>query len=216
MRDENYRSFHLPLIPSVEPDKVIGIRTPKLRAFAKEISKRQDKNEFLFALPHRYYEENCLHAFIICLEKDFDKCTDLLDSFLPFVDNWATCDCMSPKVFKKHPAKLMEHIKRWISSEHTYTVRFGIKCLMNYFLDEHFSPDILKIVADIRSEEYYINMMIAWFFATALAKQYDHALVYLKENRLGKWCHNKTIRKAIESYRITNEQKAYLRTLTIK
>lgn len=216
MRDENYRSFHLPLIPSVEPDKVIGIRSPKLRTFAKEITKMPNKGEFLSALPHQYYEENNLHAFIIEAEKDFDICTDLLDSFLPYVDNWATCDCMSPKVFKKHHAELMEHIKKWISSEHTYSIRFGIKCLMSFYLGEHFTPEIPNIVADIKSDECYVNMMIAWFFATALAKQYDSAVVYLKENRLDKWCHNKTIRKAIESYRITNEQKAYLRTLTIK
>ncbi len=216
MADEKYRAFDLPLIPTVEKDSVLGVRFPEIKRLAKEIYAHTDKNIFLTSLPHRFYEENCLHAFIICLEKDFDKCTDLLDSFLPYVDNWATCDSLSPKVFKKHPDELLKKAHEWISSSHTYTVRFGIKCLMSFFLDEHFSPEILSIVADIKSEEYYVNMMRAWFFATALAKQYDSTLPLLTGNRLDLWTHNKTIRKAIESYRITNEQKAYLRTLTVK
>lgn len=216
MQDEKYRSFDLPLIPTVEQSTVLGVRFPKIKKLAKEIYAHRDKDIFLTSLPHRYYEENCLHAFIICLEKDLDRCICLLNRFLPFVDNWATCDSISPKEFKKHPDGLMGNIKVWISSEHTYTVRFGIKCLMSYYLDEHFSPDILATVADIRSEEYYINMMIAWFFATALAKQYESTIPYLEENRLSRWCHNKTISKAIDSYRITPEQKAYLRTLRIK
>ena len=171
---------------------------------------------FLDDLPHRFYEENNLHAFIIEREKDFLRCVGLVDKFLPYIDNWATCDCLSPKVFKKHPDELLKKTHEWISSSHTYTVRFGIKCLMSFFLDEHFSPEILDIVADIKSEEYYVNMMRAWFFATALAKQYDSTLPLLTGNRLDLWTHNKTIRKAIESYRITNEQKSLLRTLTVK
>lgn len=216
MADEKYRSFHLPLIPSADPESVIGIRTPKLRQYAKELCARADRDLFLDDLPHRFYEENNLHAFIIEREKDFLRCVGLVDKFLPHIDNWATCDCLSPKVFKKHPDELLKKAHEWISSSHTYTVRFGIKCLMSFFLDEHFSPEILSIVADIKSEEYYVNMMRAWFFATALAKQYDSTLPLLTGNRLDLWTHNKTIRKAIESYRITNEQKSLLRTLTVK
>lgn len=216
MADEKYRSFHLPLIPSADPESVIGIRTPKLRQYAKELCGRKDKDLFLDDLPHRFYEENNLHAFIIEREKDFLRCVGLVDKFLPHIDNWATCDCLSPKVFKKHPDELLKKAHEWISSSHTYTIRFGIKCLMSFFLDEHFSPEILSIVADIKSEEYYVNMMRAWFFATALAKQYDSTLPLLTGNRLDLWTHNKTIRKAIESYRITNEQKSLLSTLTVK
>lgn len=216
MADEKYRSFHLPLIPSADPESVIGIRSPKLRQYAKELCVREDMGFFLDDLPHRFYEENNLHAFVIEREKDFSRCVEFVDRFLPHIDNWATCDCLSPKVFKKHPDELLKKAREWISSSHTYTIRFGIKCLMSFFLDEHFSPEILSIVADIKSDEYYVNMMRAWFFATALAKQYDSTLPLLTGNRLDVWTHNKTIRKAIESYRITNEQKSLLRTLTVK
>lgn len=216
MTDKKYRDFDLPLIPTVAPDTVLGIRFPALRKYAKELSKRQDTYMFLCDLPHRYYEENNLHAFIIEQEKDFLRCIELIDSFLPYIDNWATCDSLSPKVFKKHSDELLKKAKEWISSAHTYTIRFGIKCLMNFFLDENFTPEILETVADVRSDEYYVNMMKAWFFATALAKQYDCTLPLLTDKRLDVWTHNKTIRKAIESYRITDEQKAYLRTLTIR
>lgn len=168
------------------------------------------------ALPHTYYEENNLHGFFIEKIKDFNKAIEALEKFLPYVDNWATCDMMRPKVFKKNTKPLFEKCMEWLNAEDTYTVRFGIGMLMSYFLDDEFRVDILNSVAEIRSDEYYINMMIAWFFATALAKQYDATLPFIENNRLDMWVHNKTIQKAVESYRITPEQKAYLKTLKIK
>lgn len=216
MADEGYRQFDLPLVPTVSPDAMLGVRFPALRKYAKELFARQDKDDFLIALPHRYYEENNLHAFLIEREKNYDRCIEKLDRFLPYVDNWATCDCMSPKVFKKHTQELYQKSLIWIKSGHTYTVRFGIKCLMSFFLDENFSNDVLEVVAKAVSEEYYINMMRAWFFATALAKQYESTICWLEEKRLDKWTHNKAIRKAIESYRVSDEHKSYLRTLVIR
>jgi 3-methyladenine DNA glycosylase AlkD len=202
-------------MPTINPEKIIGIRIPKLRAFANELAKENDNHEFLDKLPHTYYEENNLHAFLIEKIKDFDNCIAALDTFLPFVDNWATCDSMRPKVLGKHCEKLLPKAKQWISSTHTYTIRFGIGTLMNFYLDKNFKPEYLEIVSKIKSSEYYVNMMIAWFFATALAKQYDATLPYLQKQKLSSWCHNKTIQKAIESYRITPEQKELLRKLKI-
>lgn len=216
LKDEGYRDFHAKLIPNIEKDRIIGVRTPALRKFAKEFSKSEHKDAFLEILPHKYYEENNLHAFLIETIKDYDECITALDRFLPFVDNWATCDTMSPKVLGKNKDRLISDIKRWISDDKTYTIRFGIGMLMKHFLDEDFSHEYPEAVAGIISDEYYVNMMIAWYFATALSKQYASIIPYLENKRLSDWVHNKTIRKAIESYRITKEQKIYLRTLTVK
>lgn len=216
MQDLNYRDFHSKLMPTIDKDVVIGVRTPQLRQYGKELAKKEEAVLFMEALPHKYYEENNLHAFLIEQLKEYDVCIDALNEFLPYVDNWATCDFMSPKSFKKHSAELLLEIRRWIGSKHPYTVRFAIGMLMKFYLDEAFSPEYLEMVAGVHSEEYYINMMIAWYYATALAKQYDAVISYLEENRLGVWVHNKTIQKAIESYRISDEQKNYLRTLKRK
>ncbi len=216
LQDLKYKDFSSKLMPTVNPETVIGVRTPDLRKLAKEYSKAPEAMEFLKILPHRYYEENNLHGFLIETIKDYDAAIDAVDAFLPYIDNWATCDLMSPKVFKKHLPELFEKIRVWLKSDKTYTVRFGIGMLMSFYLDEHFKPEMLKLAADIRSDEYYINMMIAWYFATALAKQCDAALPYIQNQRLEKWTHNKAIQKAIESYRISDETKAYLRTLKIK
>lgn len=213
MQDLQYRDFHSKLIPNVEKEAVIGVRTPDLRRFAKQFGKKPEAWEFLQILPHRYYEENNLHGFLIEGMKDYDMCIGYLERFLPCVDNWATCDMVSPKVLQSHLPELFSKIKVWISSGHTYTVRFGIGMLMQLYLDEAFDTVYPDMVADIRSEEYYVNMMIAWYFATALAKQYDAILPYIKERRLDTWTHNKAIQKAVESRRITKEQKDYLRTL---
>ena len=216
LRDEKYRDFQAKLIPGMEPETMIGVRTPALRAYAKELTKRPDVTEFLDALPHFYFDENQLHAFILSGMKDFDECARAVDRFLPFVDNWATCDQLSPKVFGKNHAALLPWIETWLDSGETYTVRFGIGMLMQHFLDADFDPAYLKWVTAVQSEEYYINMMRAWYFATALAKQYEAVLPYLEAYRLDTWTHNKTIQKAVESYRITDEQKAYLKTLKVK
>ena len=228
LQDIKYRDFQAKLIPWTDSKKndagegevlpgheMIGVRTPELRRLAKEMAKREDIGEFLQDLPHRYFDENQLHAFIISGIKEYEICMSEVNRFLPYVDNWATCDQMSPKVFKKHRPELLEKIREWMESEHTYTVRFGIGMLMQHFLDEDFDTAYPELVAGIRSGEYYINMMIAWYFATALAKQYESILPFIEEHRLDTWCHNKTIQKAIESYRITAEQKTYLRSLKI-
>ena len=219
MQDSSYRDFQAKLLPTLAPESVIGVRTPSLRDFAKSLlaesktSGRKELASFLSALPHKYFDENQLHAFVLSGEKDFDTCIALLEKFLPFIDNWATCDQLSPKVFKKNRQKLLPFIEKWLSSEKTYVIRFAIGMLMQHFLDDDFSPLYLEKVASIRSKEYCVNMMIAWYFATALAKQYESALPYITQNRLEKWTHNKTIQKAIESFRISQEQKDYLRTL---
>jgi 3-methyladenine DNA glycosylase AlkD len=216
LQDEKYRDFQQGLIPSVEQKEFIGIRTPALRKLAKELYKAGDLDEFFKDLPHKYFDENQLHAFAISEIKDFDECMKALEEFLPFVDNWATSDQMSPKVFKKNKEELFSHIKKWLQSDHTYTVRFGIGMLMQHFLDEDFDLSYPEMVAGIRSDEYYINMMIAWYFATALAKQYESILPFIEEKRLSPWTHNKAIQKSVESYRITDEQKTYLRRLKVK
>lgn len=213
LQDVEYREFHSKLMPTVDPKKVIGVRVPVLRLLAKELSKRVDVADFLIDLPHQYYEEDNLHGFLLEREKNYDKLIDGLDAFLPYVDNWATCDLMSPKIFKKHLDELLPHIRRWMASDHTYTIRFGMGMLMSFYLDEAFKPEYLEWVASEKSTEYYVNMMSAWFFATALTKQYESTLPLLLDNRLDVWVHNKTIQKARESYRIASERKAYLKTL---
>jgi 3-methyladenine DNA glycosylase AlkD len=220
MKDEAYAQFQAKLMPTVDADKVIGVRTPLLRAYAKELMKKPEDQEekalFMQTLPHTYFEENQLHAFLISAEKDYEVCMEELERFLPYIDNWATCDQLSPKILKKHLIELEPRIDQWLASEHPYTVRFGIKMLMEHYLDEAFELKYPEKVAQIRSEEYYVNMMIAWYFATALAKQYESVLPYIEEEKLELWTHNKTIQKALESYRISPEQKSYLRQLKRK
>ena len=213
LADEGYRQFQTPLLPSVDPARIIGVRTPVLRKLAKELAGTAEGEVFLRDLPHAYYEENNLHAFLVEQIKDYDACIAAIDAFLPYVDNWSTCDGWSPKMFKKHPDELLMKIREWMASDLPYTVRFGMGMLQRYFLDERFDPTYLDWVAAIDREEYYVRMMVAWYFATALAKQYDAALPYIEQGRLPHWTHNKTIQKAVESYRVTAEQKAYLKTL---
>ena len=216
LQDTKYRDFQSKLIPTAKPETVIGVRTPELRKLAKQLIKREDITSFLDDLPHRTFDENQLHAFLLSERKDYETCIEEVERFLPFVDNWATCDQMSPKVFRKHRPELLDHIRRWLQSDRTYTVRFAVGMLMEHFLDEDFDCSYPEMVAELRSDEYYINMMIAWYFATALAKQYDSVLPFLQQYRLAEWTHNKTIQKAVESYRITPEQKDYLRSLRRK
>lgn len=216
MQDVEYREFQSKLIPTVPYDTVIGVRTPKLRRYAKQLSKTEGISEFLKDLPHKYFDENQLHAFIISEIKDYETCMGEVERFLPYVDNWATCDQMSPGVFKKHKKELSEVICSWIKSEKIYTVRFGIEMLMKYFLEEDFCLEYPKMVAAVQSKEYYINMMIAWYFATALAKQYETVLPLIEEQCLDVWTHNKAIQKSVESYRITREKKEYLKSLKRK
>ena len=216
LQDIKYRDFQGKLIPTVAPDTVIGVRTPELRKYAKELLKREDIADFLNDLPHKYFDENQLHAFIISGMKDYDACVNEVQRFLPFVDNWATCDQMSPKVFKKHKKDLLEEINNWLNSGETYIIRFAVGMLMEHFLDEDFDKSYPEMVSKIRSDDYYVNMMTAWYFATALAKQYESILPYIEDKKLDVWTHNKAIQKSVESYRITPEQKEYLKTLKIK
>ena len=215
LQDRKYRDFQIKLIPTVKEDSVIGVRTPELRKYAKELVKG-DYISFLEDLPHQYFDENQLHAFVISEIKDYNKCILYINKFLPYVDNWATCDQMSPKVFKKYTDNLIEEIKVWIKSSKTYTIRFGISMLMQYYLDDNFKVEYLEMVANIKSNEYYVNMMRAWYFATALAKQYSLVIPYIENKKLDTWTHNKTIQKAIESYRVSKEEKEYLKSLKIK
>lgn len=216
MQDIGYRDFNSKLIPTVKKEDMIGVRTPELRKYAKKLLKEEGVEDFLHSLPHKYFDENQLHAFIISEIKDFKLCIDELINFLPYLDNWATCDQLSPKIFKKYRNDLLPHIYEWLKSDKTYTVRFGIGMLMEHFLDEDFKSEYPEMVAAVRSEEYYINMMTAWYFATALAKQYESILPFIEGNKLDTWTHNKTIQKAIESNRINAEQKNYLKGLKIK
>ena len=235
LQDPAYKAFHSKLMPTVDPAKIIGVRIPALRLLCKEVAKEpQIMTAFMDDLPHRYYEEDNLHGLLINRIKDFEACISALDALLPYVDNWATCDLLRPVVFKKEagrgvkpvpmkaakdvpaPDRLLPHIRRWMASEHTYPCRFGIEMLMTYYLDEAFDPMYLEMVAQVYSEEYYVNMMIAWYFATALAKQYEEAVKYIEGKRLAAWTHNKAIQKAMESFRITDEQKMYLKGFRIK
>ena len=215
-KDEKYRDFQSKLIPTVEKETIIGVRTPKLREFAKQLIKNNGYEEFIKDLPHRYFEENQLHAFILSELNDFDRCVFEIDLFLPYIDNWATCDQLSPRSFKKRRHDLLSHVEKWLGSDKTFAVRFGIGVLMRHFLDEDFDLVYPEKVAKIRSEEYYVNMMIAWYFATALFKQYDSVLPFIKNGRLDEWTHNTAIKKALESFRITPDKKEYLKTLKIR
>lgn len=223
LQDLDYKKFHAKLIPNIPAEKIIGIRTPQLRSFASSLfreakssaQKKSSLDAFLHSLPHELYEENNLHGFLIEKLSGFEECVLRVSEFLPFIDNWATCDMLQPKAFKKNPELLLPHIKKWIASEHTYTCRFGIGMLMSLFLDERFKPEYLCLASEVRSSEYYVNMMVSWFFATALAKQWDCTVRILEEKKLSAWCHNKAIQKAVESLRISREQKEYLKTLKI-
>lgn len=216
MQDLGYKEFHSMLIPTVPPELIIGVRTPVLRKFAKSISQLPEAAAFTEQLPHKYYEENNLHAFLIELIKDYDEALQKSERFLPYIDNWATCDMFLPKVFKKNTDRLITIIPKWLESEKTYTVRYAIGLLMSLYLDEGFKPEYAEAVSKINSTEYYVNMMKAWYFATALAKQYDTAIPYLTERRLDTWVHNKTIQKAVESSRISPDTKEHLKKLKIK
>lgn len=210
LQDEKYRDFQRRLIPNIPPESIIGVRTPELRKLAKEIG---EDSGFLDILPHEYFEENQLHAFIISGMRDFGECVSRLEKFLPYVDNWATCDQMTVKLFRKHTAELLPYIRRWLNSGRTYTVRFGIGCLMNFYLDSEFREEQPEAVAGVDCGEYYVSMMVAWYFATALAKQYDAVIPYIEERRLDPETHRRTIQKSVESFRISDERKQYLRTL---
>lgn len=216
LQDLKYRDFHAKLIPTMEKEKIIGVRTPALRGFAKKFGKTEESKLFIKKLPHQYYEENNLHGLLIEQIKDYDECLVELKRFLPYIDNWATCDLLALRLVKKHLDVFIKEIYKFMESEHTYIIRFGISMLMKYYLEDEFKIEYPDKVADIRSEEYYVNMMRAWYFATALAKQYEQIIPFIEKKRLDVWTHNKTIQKAIESYRITDEQKTYLRTLKIK
>lgn len=213
MQDITYRDFHSRLIPNIEKDRVIGIRTPILRKFAKEYAKTDDAQKFIRELPHYYYEENNLHMMIITGIKDYDTCVIEIERFLPYIDNWATCDLPVPQCFYKNKEKLIDNVISWIKSDDTYTIRYGIETLMSIYLDDAFESSYPRLVSEVISDEYYVNMMIAWYFATALAKQWEAVIPYIEEKRLPEWVHKKTIQKAVESYRITDEQKKYLRAL---
>ena len=216
LQDKNYRAFQSKLMPTVPPETVIGVRTPLLRKLAKELSGTPQAESFLRCLPHTYYEENNLHAFLVEKIRDYPTALAETERFLPYIDNWATCDCFCPKVFAKHKAELIPSIRRWLDSDKVYTVRYAMGMLMRYYLDEEFQPEYLAWVADVHSEEYYLNMMRAWYFATDLAKQPDTALPWLTERQLDVWTHNKTIQKAVESFRIPPEMKQQLRMLRIR
>ena len=211
--DNNYKEFQSKLIPNINKDTILGIRTPALRRMAKDIFNSNERNIFLNDLPHKYYEENLIHFFIVSMIKDFEECINEVEKFLPYVDCWPVSDQATPKVFKKNHSKLLPYVKKWIKSKHVYTSRFGIRILMNEYLDNDFKKEYLKIVSNIKSDEYYLKMMIAWYFATALAKRYDETIYYFENHLLDDWIHKKAIQKAIESYRVTDKHKSYLRTL---
>lgn len=216
LSDPTYRDSHAGLIPNISPETILGVRVPALRKLARELRGSAEAQEFMAALPHEYYDENCLHGLLINDIKDFGATVSALDAFLPYVDNWAVCDLISPRSFKSRPPELAAHVRRWLESNHSYTVRFGIGVLMSFYLDEGFEPAQLEAVAERCCEEYYVNMMVAWYFATALAKQPEAALPYIENRRLSRWTHNKAIQKSIESRRIPDETKAYLKTLRWK
>ena len=216
LQDPSFRDFQIRLLPTIAPELVIGVRTPALRQLAKKLEKREEAADFLRDLPHRYFEENQLHALVLSLGVEYAATLDAVNAFLPYVDNWATCDQLLPRAFRSHGDKLLPEAFRWMSSEHTYTVRYGVGVMMRHYLDERFDPSYLDRVAALRSEEYYVNMMIAWYFATALAKQYDAAVPILERHMLAPWTHNKAIQKALESFRVPEQNKQRLRALILK
>lgn len=213
INDLEYVSFQSKLIPNINPDTILGVKTPELKRIAKELYKNNDYEIFLNSLPHKYFEENIIHGLVISELKDYDLCINYIDKFLPYIDNWAVCDQTNPKVFKKHKEEVLIKINEWIKSNEIYKIRFGVKTLMSHFLDDDFNKDYLKLPLTINNDDYYVKMMIAWYYATALAKQYDEAIKIIESNVLDIFIHNKTIQKAIESFRVTDEHKKYLRTL---
>lgn len=216
LADSKFKEFQIKLIPNIDPDTILGVRTPAMRELAKEAFKEGNIDEFLGKLPHKYFEENMVHFFIISQIKDMDECITAVDNFLKYVDNWALCDQSSPKVFKKHHDVLEEKALEWLDSPHIYTSRFGMRVLMNEFLDKDFDVKYLELISKKAGDDYYLKMMMAWYFATALAKQYDATIPYIENRKLPVWTHNKTIQKAVESFRVSDEHKEYLRTLRIK
>lgn len=212
-KDEEYKEFQAKLVPNISPDTMIGVRTPQMRKIAKEVFNSENRDEFLKDLPHRYYEENLVHFFVIAMIKDFDECVRAVEEFLPYIDCWPVSDQATPKAFTRNHEKLLPYIRKWIKSDHIYTARFGIRMLMSEFLGEDFKPDYLEWVATVKGEDYYIKMMVAWYFATALAKRYDESVKYIEERKLDEWVHKKAIQKALESYRVTDEHKEYLKSL---
>ena len=213
VKDDSYREFQAKLVPNIAPETILGVRTPEMRKIAKEVFESPDREAFLSSLPHRYYEENLIHFFVISMIRDFDECVRAVEAFLPYVDCWPVSDQATPKAFAKNHQKILPYIKKWIASEHVYTARFGIRMLMNEFLGEDFRAEYPQLVAAKKSGEYYLNMMSAWYFATALAKRYNDIIPYFEERRLDEWVHRKAIQKAIESYRVSEEHKEYLKSL---
>ncbi len=212
VKDDQYKEFQAKLVPNISPELIIGVRTPEMRRIAKEVYAGEEWEEFIKELPHKYYEENLVHFFIIAMIKDFDICVKKVEEFLPYVDCWPVSDQATPKSFKKNHEKLLPYIKKWVASDHVYTARFGIRMLMNEFLGEDFKKEYLKLVASKKGDDYYLKMMVAWYFATALAKQYDEAVKYIEGRELDEWVHKKAIQKAVESYRVTDEHKEYLKS----
>ncbi len=212
-KDEEYKDFQAKLVPNISPDTMIGVRTPQMRKIAKEVFNSESRDEFLKDLPHGYYEENLVHFFVIAMIKDFDQCVRAVEEFLPYIDCWPVSDQATPKTFTRNHEKLLPYIRKWIKSDHIYTARFGIRMLMNEFLDEDFKPDYLEWVASVKGEDYYIKMMVAWYFATALAKKYNETIPFFEQRRLDEWVHRKAIQKAVESYRVSDEHKEYLKSL---
>lgn len=211
-KDDKYQEFQAKLVPNIDPSMIIGVRTPDMRRIAKEVFNSKDRDAFLSELPHKYYEENLVHFFILAMIKDFDECVEKVEAFLPYVDCWPVSDQATPKSFKKNHEKLLPYIKKWIASDHVYTARFGIRMLMNEFLGDDFKEEYLELVASKKGEDYYLKMMVAWYFATALAKKYDESVKYIEERRLDEWVHKKSIQKAVESYRVSDEHKEYLKS----
>ena len=212
-KDDKYKEFQAKLVPNVQPETILGIRTPEMRKIAKEVFESEDRDLFLNSLPHKYYEENLVHFFVISMIKDFDQCIQEVERFLPYVDCWPVSDQATPKAFKKNHSKLIPYIKKWIKSKHVYTARFGIRMLMNEFLEEDFEEEYLELVASIKGEDYYLKMMVAWYFATALAKRYDESIPFIEKRKLSEWVHKKAIQKALESFRVSEEHKKYLKSL---
>lgn len=213
LRDETYAQFQRKLIPTVAVEKIIGVRVPEVRKLAQSLKGSSEAESFMKKLPHDYYDEDMLHGLLLSEMTDYQECVELVDCFLPYVDNWAVCDTMSPKVFKKHKSELMVKIREWASSQEVYTCRFGMEMLMTHYLDKEFRSEYLEIPAAVCTDEYYVKMMVAWYFSTALAKQWDSSIGYIEHHRLDEWIHRKTIQKACESYRVTDDHKAYLKML---
>ena len=216
LQDIKYRNFQSGLIPTIDKEVVIGVRTPELRRLAREMVRDKEADNFIMGLPHKFFEENQLHAFIISQIPDFDMAVQAVDKFLPYIDNWATCDQMSPRIFAKNVDKLLPYIKKWLKSEHVYALRFAVLNLMRYFLDDNFDDKYVRMVLEIKSNDYYVNMMRAWYFATAVAKQYDAVFPIFQNKNLDAWTHNRAIQKAIESYRVSPKHKLELKKLKVK